>query len=122
MRQFLSMLILGLAVFLFTSQYSYATAKQDNCNFVNIENASTPQVVSTLAPQDGVGSGGVSVTQSQDWLDFIIDNKIYLLGLMIWLVNRFVPTKWKDPLVKLLEWLNRRLPDNKKNGGSHNGK
>ena len=68
----------SLAVFLFTNQYSYATAKQDNCNFVNIENTSTPQVISTFAPQDGVGSGGLAVTQSQDWLDFIIDNKIYL--------------------------------------------
>lgn len=116
------MLLLVMAVFVSTNQYSYATAKQDNCNVVNIENASTPQIISTFAPQDGVGSVIAEVRQSQDLLSFIIDNKIWLIALLMWLVNRFIPTKWKDPLVKLITWLNSLIPDKKKYGGSHNGK
>ncbi len=52
-------------------------------------------------------------------IDFLISNSVYLLPLLLWVINRFVPTKWRDPLVSLLNFLNKLVPDNKNVGGDH---
>jgi len=64
---------------------------------------------------------GIAVkTDYSMWLEFIQQNSIYLIPILVWIVNRFAPTKWKDPIVMLLQWLNTRIPDKKAGGGKHN--
>lgn len=52
--------------------------------------------------------------------DFVKSNYEYLSICLIWIVNRLAPTKWKDPIVSILNLLGKIVPDRKKGGGSHN--
>lgn len=52
-------------------------------------------------------------------MDFLSANIEAIVIIVTWLVVRLVPTKWKDPVLMVINWLISIIPDKKSGGGSH---
>lgn len=61
----------------------------------------------------------IEAVKSSFWLDLITENWEVISVLVIWLVNRIVPTKWRDPILTVVTWLLSLIPDKKTGGGKH---
>ena len=53
------------------------------------------------------------------FMDFLAANYEVLAVALTWIIVRVVPTKWKDPILMILNWLISLIPDKKAGGGSH---
>ena len=52
-------------------------------------------------------------------IEFLSANYEAVAVITTWLVMRLIPTKWKDPVLMILNWLISLIPDKKSGGGSH---
>jgi hypothetical protein len=76
-------------------------------------------VVMIIAVFTAIAQGVEVVEDGNFFMDFLTQN-IEVIGVLVtWIVLRVVPTKWKDPLLSLINWLISIIPDKKSGGGKH---
>jgi hypothetical protein len=76
-------------------------------------------VVMIMAVFTAIAQGVEVVEDGNFFMDFLTQN-IEVIGVLVtWIVLRVVPTKWKDPLLSLINWLISIIPDKKSGGGKH---
>lgn len=59
------------------------------------------------------------VEKESFFMEFLTANIEAISIVVTWLVVRLVPTKWKDPILMVINWLISLIPDKKSGGGKH---
>jgi len=53
-------------------------------------------------------------------MSFLIDNWVWLLPAITWLIHRIWPTEKADRIITIIKWIfDKLIPDRKKLGGNH---
>lgn len=61
-----------------------------------------------------------TVSEDVNFLMEFLSSNIEAIGVIVsWLVIRLIPTKWKDPVMMIVNWLISLVPDRKSGGGKH---
>ena len=56
----------------------------------------------------------------QSVIDFLVQNWVWLLPGLTWLLHRIIPTEKADRIITIIKWIfDKLIPDRKKQGGKH---
>ena len=77
-------------------------------------------VVSGMAHVIGVPITPDKQTLLESVMNFLIENWVWLLPGLTWLLHRFIPTEKADRIISIVKWIfDKIVPDRKKGGGKH---
>lgn len=74
----------------------------------------------SIAQTIGVSATPDKQTLLESVMNFLIENWVWLLPGLTWLLHRIIPTEKADRIITIIKWIfDKLIPDRKKQGGKH---